>query len=146
MLQVSWQTAENKSHTESQKAHISSHDGMQKLNNINFTWHSCQGLPKEGQSGGNSLLYPLIFFFWLDLLFLKHIIHNISICKKPEFPMREVTVDANINLKTGSILPPVGKVKDYHLLIWLQIQVAIKHMKKTSNTEASWLCNKCNKM
>lgn len=51
--------------------------------------------------------------------------------------MREVTVDANINLKTGSILPPVGKVKDYHLLIWLQIQVAIKHMKKTSNTEAS---------
>ena len=51
--------------------------------------------------------------------------------------MREVTVDANINLKTGSTLPSVGKVKEYHLLIWLQIQVAIKHMKKTSNTEAS---------
>ena len=37
MLQVSWQTAENMSHTVSQKVHISSYDGMQKLYNINFT-------------------------------------------------------------------------------------------------------------
>ena len=33
--------------TKSQKVHISSHDELQKLHNINFTWHRSRGFLRE---------------------------------------------------------------------------------------------------
>ena len=40
--------------TKSQKVHISSHDGLKKLHNINFAWHRSQSFPEKEQSKRNS--------------------------------------------------------------------------------------------
>ena len=40
--------------TKSQKVHISSHDGLKKLHNINFAWHRSQSFPEKERSSRNS--------------------------------------------------------------------------------------------
>ena len=39
--------------TKSQKVHISNHDGLENLHNINFFWHRSQGFPEREQSSRN---------------------------------------------------------------------------------------------
>ena len=48
--------------TESQKVHISSHDGLKKLHNINFDWHRSQSFPEKAQSSRN-LPFPNQLFW-----------------------------------------------------------------------------------
>ena len=55
--------------TKSQKVHISSHDGLQKLHNINFVWHWSQGFPERKQISRNFPLLQSIFLRTIDLLF-----------------------------------------------------------------------------
>ena len=55
--------------TKSQKVHISSHDGLQKLHNINFVWCRSQGFPERDQSSRNFPLLQSNFMRTIDLLF-----------------------------------------------------------------------------
>ena len=54
--------------TKSQKVHISSHDGLQKLHNINFVWYRSQGFPEWEQNSRNSPLLQPNFMRAIDLL------------------------------------------------------------------------------
>ena len=49
--------------TKSQKVHISSHDVLQKLHNINFAWHSSRGFLREGVEK-QEFSPSSISFFW----------------------------------------------------------------------------------
>ena len=42
--------------TKSQKAHISNHDGLENLHNINFFWHKSQGFPEREETRRNFYL------------------------------------------------------------------------------------------
>ena len=55
--------------TKSQKVHISSHDGLQKLHNINFVRCRSQGFPEREQSSRNFPLLQSNFMRTIDLLF-----------------------------------------------------------------------------
>ena len=57
--------------TKNQKVHISDHDGLEKLHNINFVWHRSQGFPERKQSSRNFPLPQSIFLRTRDLLFIK---------------------------------------------------------------------------
>ena len=54
--------------TKSQKVHISSHDGLQKLHNINFVWHWSQGFQERKHNSRNFPLLWSIFLRTIDLL------------------------------------------------------------------------------
>ena len=58
--------------TKSQKVHISSHDGLKKLHNINFAWHRSQSFPEKEQSSRNFPFPNQIFWtkntpLWLTI-------------------------------------------------------------------------------
>ena len=58
--------------TKSQKVHISSHDGLKKLRNINFAWHRSQSFPEKEQSSRNFPFPNQIFWtkntpLWLTI-------------------------------------------------------------------------------
>ena len=55
--------------TKSQKVHISSYDGLQKLHNIIFVWYRSQGFPEREQSSRNVPLLQQNFMRTIDLLF-----------------------------------------------------------------------------
>ena len=48
--------------TKSQKVHISSHDVLQKLHNINFAWHRSRGFPRERVEKQEFSPSPINFF------------------------------------------------------------------------------------
>ena len=84
--------------TKSQRVHISNHDGLENLYNINFFWYRSQGLPEREQ---NSRKFPLPNqVFWEPLIYCSSNnrsiipwlppIHYINICKETWFPMIEV--------------------------------------------------------
>ena len=92
--------------TKSQKVHILNHDGLEKLHNINFVWHSrSQGFPEREQNSRNFSLPQSSFLRTIDLLFFKQFfsfiilwlpfIHCINICKETWFPMVEVMEEIN---------------------------------------------------
>ena len=56
--------------TKSQKVHISSHDILQKLHNINFVRDRSQGFPEREQSNKNFPLLQPNFMRTIDSLFL----------------------------------------------------------------------------
>ena len=64
--------------TKSQKVHISSHDGLQKLHNINFVWCRSQGFPERKQSSRNFLLLQAtdLFFFIQWVYYSLNAIHT----------------------------------------------------------------------
>ena len=55
--------------TKSQKIHISSHDGLQKLHNINFVWYWSQSFPEREESSSTFPLLQPNFMRIVDLLF-----------------------------------------------------------------------------
>ena len=55
--------------TKSQKAHISSHDGLEKVHNITFVWYRLQGFPEREQSSWNFPLLQSNFMRTINLLF-----------------------------------------------------------------------------
>ena len=57
--------------TKSQKVHISNHDGLENLHNINFFWHRSQGFPEREQSSRNFSFPQSNFLRTIDLLFFK---------------------------------------------------------------------------
>ena len=57
--------------TKSQKVHISNHDGLENLHNINFFWHRSQGFPEREQSSRNFPLPQSSFLRTIDLFFFK---------------------------------------------------------------------------
>ena len=65
--------------TKSQKVHISSHDVLQKLNNINFAWHRSQDFLKEEVEKQEFPAFPIKAFennqklFSLNLIIYPHI-------------------------------------------------------------------------
>ena len=59
MLQASWHTAEL---TKSQEVHISSHDELQKLHNINFAWHRSRDFLSDRVEKQEFLPAPVTFF------------------------------------------------------------------------------------
>ena len=59
MLQASWHTAEL---TKSQEVHISSHDELQKLHNINFAWHRSRDFLSDRVEKQEFLPVPVTFF------------------------------------------------------------------------------------
>ena len=65
--------------TKSQKVHISSHDVLQKLNNINFAWHRSQDFLKEEVEKQEFPAFPMKAFennqklFSLNLIIYPHI-------------------------------------------------------------------------
>ena len=91
--------------TKSQKAHISNHDGLEKLHNINFVWHRSQGFPKREQNSRNSPFTESSFLRKIDLLFFKHLyrsiilwlpfIHHINICWETWFFIIELMEEVN---------------------------------------------------
>ena len=91
--------------TKSQKAHISNHDGLEKLHNINFVWHRSQGFPKREQNSRNSSFTESSFLGTIDLLFFKHFyrsiilwlpfIHHINICWETWFFIIELMEEVN---------------------------------------------------
>ena len=72
--------------TKSQKVHISSHDGLKILHNINFAWHRSQRFPENGQSSRNFPFPNQIFWtknspLWLTIKIpsneqKEHIVNN----------------------------------------------------------------------
>ena len=48
--------------TKSQKVHISSHNGLKKLHNINFSWHRSLSFPEKAQSSRNVPFHNQIFW------------------------------------------------------------------------------------
>ena len=72
--------------TKSQKVHISSHDGLEKLHNINFVWHRSQSFPEKEQSSRNFPFPNQIFWtkntpLWLTIRIpsndqKEHIVNN----------------------------------------------------------------------
>ena len=102
--------------TKSQKVHISSHDGLQKLHNINYqnTGHrvSLRGSRVAG-------IFPISTkILWEQYIYCSSYsgsiilwlpsIHNINICWEPWYPMKEVMEEIN-QLQTC-----------FHLAIWKQ--------------------------
>ena len=89
--------------TKSQKVHISNHDGLQKLHNINFAWHWIQGFPERKQISRNFPLLQSIFLKTKDLLlFIQWVtiiwmpsIHHINICWEPWHPRKEIMEEVN---------------------------------------------------
>ena len=55
--------------TNSQKVHISSHDGLEKVHNITFVWYRSQGFPEREQSSWNFPLLQWNFMRTINLLF-----------------------------------------------------------------------------
>ena len=58
--------------TKSQQVHISSHDGLEKLHNINFVWHRSQSFPEKEKSSRNFFFSSQIFWtkntpLWLTI-------------------------------------------------------------------------------
>ena len=86
--------------TKSQKAHISNHDGLENLHNINFVWCRSLGVPERDQNSRNFPLPQSSFLRTIDLLFFKQYVYysltlfssinHINICKETWFPMTEV--------------------------------------------------------
>ena len=91
--------------TKSQKVHISNHDGLGKLHNINFVWHRSQGFPEREQNSINFPLPQSSFLRTIDLLLFKQFfrsiifwlsfIHHINICRETWFLMIEVMEEVN---------------------------------------------------
>ena len=61
--------------TKSQKVHISDHDGLENLHNINFFWYRSEGFPEREQSGRNFPLPQSSFLRTIDLLFFKQYVY-----------------------------------------------------------------------
>ena len=57
--------------TKSQKVHISNHNGLEKLHNINFVWHREQGFPEREQNSRNFPLPQSSFLRTINLLLFK---------------------------------------------------------------------------
>ena len=89
--------------TKSQKFYISSHNGLQKIHNINFVWHRWQSFPEREQSSRNFCLFPSDFLRTINSAFSENrsiiswlpSIHHINICTQPWFTMKEVMQDVN---------------------------------------------------
>ena len=73
--------------TKSQKIHISSHDGLEKLHNINFAWHRSQSFPEKEQSSRNFSFINQMFWtkntpLWLTIRIYsndqKEIVNNLK--------------------------------------------------------------------
>ena len=65
--------------TKSQKAHISNHDGLEKLHNMNFVWHRSQGFLEREQNGRNFPLPQSSFLRAIDLLLFKQYFRSYSL-------------------------------------------------------------------
>ena len=61
--------------TKSQKVHISDHDGLGNLHNINFVWHRSEGFPERKQSSRNFPLPQSRFLRTIDLVFFKQYVY-----------------------------------------------------------------------
>ena len=95
--------------TNSQKVHISNHDGLKNLHTINLFWHRSQDFPEREQSIRNFSLPQSRFLRTIDLFFFKQFymnycwsislwlppIHHINICEETWFPMIEVMDEPN---------------------------------------------------
>ena len=91
--------------TKSQKVHISNHDGLEKLHNINFVWHRSQGFPERKHNSRNVSLPRSSFLRTVDLLLFKQFfrfiilwlpfIHYLNNCRETWFLMIEVMEEVN---------------------------------------------------
>ena len=91
--------------TKSQKVHISNHDGLGKLHNINFVWHRSQGFPERKHNSRNVSLPRSSFLRTVDLLLFKQFfrfiilwlpfIHYLNNCRETWFLMIEVMEEVN---------------------------------------------------
>ena len=91
--------------TKSQKVHISNHDGLEKLHNINFVWQRSQGFPERKHNSRNVSLPQSRFLRTVDLLLFKQFfrsiilwlpfIHYLNICRETWFLMIEAMGEVN---------------------------------------------------
>ena len=75
--------------TKTQKVHISSHDGLQKLHNINIVWYKSQGFPERKQSSMNFSLLQSNFLRTIDLLFfIQWVYYSLTAIHSPQKYLR----------------------------------------------------------
>ena len=81
--------------TKSQKVHISNHDGLGKLHNINFVWHRSQGFPEREHNSRNSPFLLLLKQFFRSIIIWLPFIHHINVSRETWFLMIEVMEEVN---------------------------------------------------
>ena len=81
--------------TKSQKVHISNHDGLEKLHNINFVWHRSQGFPEREHNSRNSPFLLLLKQFFRSIIIWLPFIHHINVSRETWFLMIEVMEEVN---------------------------------------------------
>ena len=126
--------------TKNQKVHISSHDGLENLHNINFFWHRSQGFPEKEQSSRN---FPLpqssflrnidLFFFKKFYIFLLLVYYSLISIYLPHKYLQENLISHDRGNGWSSSTSKL--VKEYHFLISLYITVGIQNMEKTGWSE-----------
>ena len=79
--------------TKSQKAHISSHDGLQKLHSIKFVWHMSQSFPERLQKISNFPLPQSNFLRTKDLLLFKQrVYYSLTVIRLPHKYLHETLI------------------------------------------------------
>ena len=81
--------------TKNQKVHISDHDGLEKLHNINFVWHRSQGFPEREHNSRNSPFLLLLKQFFRSIIIWLPFIHHINVSRETWFFMIEVMEEVN---------------------------------------------------
>ena len=134
--------------TKSQKVHISNHDGLKNLLNINFFWHRSQGFPEREQSSRNFPLPQSSFLRTIDLFFFKQfyiilllVYYSLTSTYSPHKCLQGNLISHDRCNGWSSWTSTL--VKEYHFLISLCKKVGIQNMEKQA--EVNWLRNMSNK-
>ena len=116
--------------TKSQKVHISSHDGLQKLHNINIVWYRSQGFPEREQSSRNFPLLKANFIRTIDLLFfIQWVYYSLTAILLPHKYLLGTLISyergnggsqSTSNMFASGNLKAV--IKEYHLLIYFYMK------------------------
>ena len=113
--------------TKSQKVHISNHDGLENLHNINLFWHRSQCFPEREQSRRSFQLPPSSFLRTRDLLFFKqYVYYSLTSTYSPNKYLQENLISHDRG--NGRSSSTSNLVKEYRFLISLYIKVEIQNM------------------
>ena len=126
--------------TKSQKVHISDHDGLENLHNINFFWYRSEGFPEREQSSRNFPLPQSSFLRTIDLFFFKQfyiilllVYYSLTSTYSPHKYLQGNLISHDRGNGWSSSTSKL--VKEYHFLISLYIKVGIQNMEKIGWSE-----------